>query len=72
VNTFIQGKELCRGFFRDAAEPILRRFFPDLLCRAAPVGSFSQMGGLSEFSDDPDRFGAIAEFYKKRIRYPGS
>lgn len=46
---FIKGLELCRGFFADAAKPILDEYFPDLCYSAGLIGYGSDVLGY----DDP-------------------
>ena len=45
ANTFIPGRELCRGFFEEAARPILRERFPDLAYTAGLLGYGSDVLG---------------------------
>lgn len=44
----IKGLPLCRGFFREAAQPILRRHFPDLIYTAALIGYGSDVLGYDD------------------------
>ena len=46
---FIKGLDLCRGFFHEAAEPILERHFPELRYSAGLIGYGSDVLGY----DDP-------------------
>ena len=48
ANTFIPGRELCRGFFEEAARPILRERFPDLAYTAGLLGYGSDVLGYDD------------------------
>ncbi len=54
-SNFIPGLELCRAFYTEAVEPILRNDFPQILCSAALLGNGSEVLGFdSEMSSDHD------------------
>ncbi|MBQ4043484.1 MAG: hypothetical protein IJD06_05750 [Clostridia bacterium] len=48
MTEFIPGKELSRGFFAEAAQPLLQRFFPDLLYSAGLLGYGSDVLGYDD------------------------
>ena len=45
---FIQGLELCESFFREAAQPVLRKEFPDLNYSAGLLGYGSDVLGYDD------------------------
>lgn len=45
---FIKGKDLCRDFFREAAEPLLKKYFPELPYSAGLLGYGSDVLGYDD------------------------
>lgn len=48
MTEFIPGKELSRGFFAEAAQPLLQRYFPDLRYSAGLLGYGSDVLGYDD------------------------
>lgn len=48
MDSFIPGRELCRSFFHEIAEPILARYFPDLRYSAGLLGYGSDVIGFDD------------------------
>lgn len=66
---FIKGKDLCRGFFWDIAQPILKENFPDLQYTAGLLGYGSDILGYDDAVSTDHMWGPRFYLFLERRRY---